>query len=117
GDLLWSVEPVVLRRHVWPLRVAGFMEAFAKRGHVARVGIGRPGSDKPDRRQRRLLRARRERPRRRAAEQGDELAALYTHSITSSARVMRVGGTSRPSALAVLRVMTSSHLVGAGTGD
>src|SRR5262249_42499869 len=36
-------------------------------------------------------RARRERPRRRAAEQRDELAAL--HSITSSARASSVGGT------------------------
>src|SRR5262249_19011159 len=39
-----------------------------------------------------LLRARRERPRRRAAEQRDELAPL--HSITSSARASSVGGTS-----------------------
>src|SRR5262249_314695 len=50
-----------------------------------------------------LLRAWRERPgRRRAAEQRDELAA--PHSITSSARASSVGGTSRPSALAVLRL-------------
>src|SRR5215831_9990046 len=48
-----------------------------------------------------LLRPRRERPRSRAAEQRDELAAfdLRTHSITSSARASSVGGTSRPSAL------------------
>ena len=67
---------------------------------------------KPDGRQlRRLLRARRERPRgRRAAEQRDELAP--PHSITSSARASSVGGTSRPSALAVLRLMSSSNLVG-----
>src|SRR5262249_3173856 len=39
-----------------------------------------------------LLRARRERPRRRAAEQRDERAAV--HSITSSAIASRVGGTS-----------------------
>ena len=51
-----------------------------------------------------LLRARRERPRRRAAEKRDELAPL--HSITSSARASSIGGTSRPSALAVLRLMT-----------
>ena len=58
-----------------------------------------------------LLRARRERPRRRrAAEQRDELASL--HSITSSARESSVGGTVRPSALAVLRLMASSYLVG-----
>ena len=43
-----------------------------------------------------LLRARRKRPRRRhATEQRDELASF--HSITSSARASRIGGTSRPS--------------------
>src|SRR5262249_50109695 len=63
----------------------------------------------------RLLRARRERPcRRRAAEQRDELAPF--HSITSSARARSVGGISIPSALAVLRLITRSYLVGACTG-
>ena len=38
------------------------------------------------------------------------------HSITSSARASSVGGTVRPSALAVLRLMTSSNLVGCTTG-
>src|SRR5215217_4445614 len=42
--------------------------------------------------------------------------AWRTHSITSSARASSVGGISRPSALAVLRLMTSSYLVGACTG-
>src|SRR6266446_1994631 len=37
------------------------------------------------------------------------------HSITSSARASRDGGTMRPSALAVLRLMTSSILVGCST--
>jgi Phage integrase family len=36
------------------------------------------------------------------------------HSITSSARAMSVGGTVRPSALAVLRLMASSNFVAAG---
>src|SRR5262249_28160346 len=61
-----------------------------------------------------LLRARRERPRRRAAEQRDELAA--PHSITSSPRASSCGGTSRPSALAVVRLITRSNLVGCSTG-
>ena len=39
-----------------------------------------------------------------------------SHSTTSSARAMSVGGTLRPSALAVLRLMISSYLVGACTG-
>src|SRR5215217_4985490 len=43
-------------------------------------------------------------------ENQDELAA--PHSITSSARARSVGGTSRPSALAVLRLIASSYLTG-----
>ena len=38
------------------------------------------------------------------------------HSITSSARASSVGGTVRPSALAVLRLITSSNVVGCMTG-
>jgi hypothetical protein len=63
-----------------------------------------------------LLRPRRERPRdRRAAEKRDELAAA-AHSITSSAATSNLSGTARPSALAVLRLMTNSNLVGCITG-
>jgi hypothetical protein len=62
-----------------------------------------------------LLRARGERPcRRRAAEKREELAP--PHSITSSARASSEGGTSRPSAFAVIRLMTSSNLFGCSTG-
>src|SRR5215211_297736 len=39
-----------------------------------------------------------------------------TYSITSSARARRVGGTSRPSALAVFTLMISSALVDCWTG-
>jgi hypothetical protein len=56
-----------------------------------------------------------ERPRSRAAEQRDELASV--HSITSSAVASSDGGTSSPSALAVLRLTTSSNLTGAWTGS
>ena len=38
------------------------------------------------------------------------------YSITSSARARTDGSTARPSALAVLRLITSSYLVGACTG-
>src|SRR5262245_10939839 len=38
------------------------------------------------------------------------------HSITSSARASSIGGTSRPSAPAVLRFSTSSNLVACSTG-
>jgi ribonuclease Z len=36
----------------------------------------------------------------------------FLHSITSSTRASSMGGTSRPSILAVLRLMTSSYLLG-----
>jgi hypothetical protein len=62
-----------------------------------------------------LLGARRERPRRRAAEQADEHSPRC-HSITSSARASSVGGTSIPSALAVLILITNSKWVGCSTG-
>src|SRR5262249_20460974 len=61
-----------------------------------------------------LLRTRRERPRNCAAHQRDELAPF--HSITSSARTSNDDGTSMPSCLAVLALITSSYLVGACTG-
>ena len=62
-----------------------------------------------------LLRAPRERPRCRTAEQRDELAPL--HSITSSASNWIELGTSMPSALAVCRLMTNSNLVDRTTGS
>src|SRR5215831_12249668 len=64
-----------------------------------------------------FLRARRERPRdRRAAERRDEVATSH-HSITSSARASSVGEMSMPRALAVVRLMTKSNLVGCSTGS
>src|SRR5262249_13995918 len=62
-----------------------------------------------------LLRARHERPRRRAAEQRDELAP--PHSITSSARSKKDSEIVKPSALAAVRLITSSNLVGCLTGN
>jgi hypothetical protein len=59
-----------------------------------------------------LLRARRERPCRCAAEHHDELAPL--HSITSSARASKVGGISRPSRLEYLWVHENSDHHGMG---
>src|SRR5262249_49610942 len=44
------------------------------------------------------------------------LSVAALHSITSSARASSDGGTSTPSALAVLRLITSSYLIGAWTG-
>src|SRR5262245_60900293 len=64
----------------------------------------------------RLLRPRRERPRRRAAEERDELAAP-DHSITSSARTRNVSGMVSPIALAALRLITKSNFVGCSMGS
>ena len=56
--------------------------------------------------------------RRRTPEKRNDVAALQwrAHSITSSARASSIGGTARPSALAVFRLITSSYLVGACAG-
>src|SRR5262252_2065716 len=43
--------------------------------------------------------------------------AWRTHSITSSARSRNDSGTVRPSALAVVRLITRSNLVGCSTGS
>src|SRR5215468_11518196 len=101
--------------HVVSLDVTGFVQPFEKARKDSLVTLRRTGADKTNHRHRRLLRVRGQRPRRRrAAEQRNELATF--HSITSSARAISVGGTSRPSAFAVLRLITSSYLVGACTG-
>src|SRR5262249_32415739 len=62
------------------------------------------------------LRPRRDRPRRRAGEQCDDLAAT-DHSITSSTLASSCGGTSRFNALAVCKLMANSNLVGCTTGN
>jgi hypothetical protein len=64
----------------------------------------------------RLLRLRSERPCGGTAEQRDEIPSWNFHSITSSARASTVSGTVMPSALAVLRLTTSSYRVGCSTG-
>jgi hypothetical protein len=66
-----------------------------------------------------LLRPHRARPKQRgrrcAAEEGEEVAAR-DHSMTSSARTSTVAGTSRPSALAVFMLMTKLNFVGCMMG-
>src|SRR5262245_63492735 len=105
---------MVLDRHVLALDVADFLEASTERSAKLRGAFRRAGGDESNDRHRRLLRVRRERPCCRAAEQRDERAA--PHSITSSAMASRPGGMVRPSALAVLRLITNSNLVDCTTG-
>jgi hypothetical protein len=56
------------------------------------------------------------RPSRAADEKRDEVSAGNVHSITSSAATSSVGGTVRPSDLAVFALTTSLNLVGSCTG-
>src|SRR5262249_41480539 len=93
---------------------ARFIEAVPETDNAGRVALWRSTAQKPDHRHRGPLRARRERPRSRAAEQRDELAA--PHSITSSARASSFSGTVRPSILAVWALMTSPNLADCTTG-
>ena len=97
------------------LLVSGFQQAMAKCIDNFDVRSGGALMEEADHRHRRLLRPRRERPRcSRAAKQRDELPPF--HSITSSARASSVGGTVRPSILAVWALMTSSNLDACTTG-
>src|SRR5262245_4956059 len=96
-------------RSVRHVLVAGFLQALTECGHHWHVAVRRCAVEEPDHRHCRLLRARRERPCRRAAEQRDELAP--SHSITSSARGSNAGGTST---LAALRLITNSDFTGGG---
>src|SRR6516225_3510079 len=99
---------------VQPLDVAGFDQHPAEHFESRPAGGCHAYTEIAHDRHRCLLRARRQRPRGRTAEQRDEIAPL--HSITSSASNCREFGTSRPSALAVCRLMTNSNLVDCRTG-
>src|SRR5215831_2549261 len=113
--LIATFRPAKRDHQILPLDKSGFTQAAAeRRDHVGRLA-GRAAAEKPDHRHRRLLRTRHERPhRRRAAEQRDERAA--SHSMTSSASASSVAGTSRPSVLAVLRLIINWIFVACMTG-
>src|SRR5258708_31229657 len=112
-----SASPAIIDPNIAAFRPPEFLQPVSERGDTClpfRIVGSRHQYTNAPRMIRRLLRPRRERPCGRNSEQRDERAPL--HSITSSARASRVGGTSRPSAFAVLRLITSSYLVGACTG-
>src|SRR5262245_2353155 len=116
GEALFGTfRPAVLDCDGAALDPAKLTQPLQKSGYPLSLGRTRARAQEPNR-LRRLLRVRRERPRRRrAAEQRDEIAA-GAHSITSSAAASNVGGTSRPSVLAVLRLMTNSNFTDCWTG-
>src|SRR5262249_8840324 len=111
-----ALGPAVFDRDILALDIVGFLQALAKCTQSVHIHISRCTLEEADHRHRRLLRARRERPRdRRAAEQRDERAAS-AHSITSAAIASSLSGTFKPSALAVRRLITNSNRVGCSTG-
>src|SRR5262249_7835208 len=105
----------VFDRHIAAVDITGFTQAATESGREIGSVILTERVEEPDHRHCRLLRPRRERPRSRAADERDELAAFH-HSITSSARAESPGGTSRPSVLAALRLIKNSNLVARSTG-
>src|SRR5262245_2281381 len=110
------LRPTPLDRQGATLDPAEFAQSLNKGGDPCTPGRRRSRSKEPnDRHLRWLLRARRERPRRRHAEQGDEGAPQH-HSITSSAMARSEGGTERPSIVAIWALMISSNLLDCTTG-
>src|SRR5262249_23838819 len=98
-----------LEAHVAALDISEPPHALSKACQIAFQRLRGSGAQNADERRHPLLRARRERPRRRrTADERYELAAL--HSNTSSAKPVSGRGTGSPSALAVLRLRTSAYL-------
>src|SRR6476660_4823055 len=103
----------VLDHDILTVDKACFFQPLAQRGQKVR-GVRESSASKETDHRNRLLRPRHKRPRRRTGKSRDERAS--SHSITSSARASSVGGTVRPSALAVLWLMTNSTFVGCSIG-
>src|SRR5262245_31171332 len=110
------LRPTILEREGAAFNPAELAQSLSKSRARKALVSRRPRANKTDDWQLRLLRACHCRPRRRAAEQRDELAPPH-HSITSSARSRIAVGSSMPIALAVLRLTTSSNFVGSSTGS
>src|SRR5262244_1352927 len=109
-----KLGPAVLDLQVLSLDPTGFAEPLAKGGQRRSICLGRRPVEEADHRHRLLLCQKRTSRNNRAAQQ-HQLAAVY-HSMTSVAQARIDGGTVRPSALAVLRLTTSSNRVGCWTG-
>jgi hypothetical protein len=78
--IVLTLGPAVFDRYVLALDEARLLQALAECPQLVRVRLRRSGVEEPDHRHRRLLRARRKRPRyRRAAEQCDERAPPHGH--------------------------------------
>src|SRR5262249_48924489 len=112
--LILIVRPTVFDGEILPLDIARLAQGLAKRAHIVRVADSRGEPEEPDHRLAPTLPAGGDWPSRRATESRNKPAPV--HSIISSARASSVAGRSMSSALAVLRLITSSNLVGSWTG-
>src|SRR5215831_4669505 len=81
-SLVPAFRPAILDRQVLAVYVAGFPQSLAKRGCVESIPLRRCAVEESDCRHCRLLRARRERPRRRAAEKLDQFSPLHASRAT-----------------------------------
>src|SRR5262249_252809 len=106
--------PAVFDRDVLALDITALLQSLAECAHRPGEPLKRLEVQKPDHRHGRLLRPRGDRPGGRTTKQRDEVAPL--HSITSAAVESSVGGTVRPSILAVPALMTNSNLLDCTTG-
>src|SRR5262245_54663008 len=103
------VRPTKLDRDVVTFDISAFRQPLAERRQQMGGRLGGAGIEIADHRQRLLLPARHNRPRRRrASEQRDELAPPH-HSITSSARTSSEVGTIRSSVLAAFKFINNSN--------
>ena len=69
--------PAIFDRDVLAFDIAGFFQALANASQTVCVSRRAMWGREPNHRHRRLLRPRQKRPRRSAAEKGDELTALH----------------------------------------
>src|SRR5262249_24822353 len=99
-----SLRPAVFDRHVAAFDKTDVSQSLSNDGDQECIGRPRTAAQDTDNRKL-LLRPRRQRPRRRAAAAEPRAERASIHSNTSSA------------ALAVLRLMRSSYLVGCWTGS
>src|SRR5262249_3522618 len=115
----WQAIDLSLRKagfdnDILPLDIALLLQPLPECGDDACGISGASLAQIPDHRHCPLLRAQPPHHSHRSGKDHQKLAAV--HSITSSARARIEGGTVRPSSFAVLRLTTSSNVVGCWTG-
>src|SRR5262245_46706042 len=92
------IRPAIFDRDILALDIAGFIQALTERGREGHIARSCRAVEKPDHRNRRLLPARRERPRRDdATEQRDELAPPIKKLTAHETAAAGLSSTEKPS--------------------